>query len=95
MQFSIAAVFFGLTATAAAAPHVVVREEPATCGNKEYTAKQVAAAMAVACKHFKDGSDVNDYPHKYNNYEGFEFKGYDGPFQEFPLVSNGNYTGGK
>lgn len=31
----------------------------------------------------------------YNNYEGFEFKGLDGPFQEFPMVSDGVYDGGE
>lgn len=94
MQFSVGALFFGLVASAAAAPHIVGRDEPATCGNNEYTADQVAEAMAEACEHFESGSDVNDYPHTYNNYEGFEFKGLDGPFQEFPIVSGGPYTGG-
>lgn len=97
MQFSVAAVFFGITAVSAA-PHVAVRDEPAVCGDVEYTASQVSAAMDAACEHFQDGTTVgsNDYPHTYNNYEGFDFKGLDGPFQEFPIMEDGDvYTGGK
>jgi len=36
----------------------------------------------------------NDYPHRYNNYEGFDFR-VSGPWQEFPITRNGVYTGGK
>ncbi|KFH41748.1 Guanyl-specific ribonuclease F1-like protein [Hapsidospora chrysogenum ATCC 11550] len=95
MQFSLAAVVF-LATLARAAPRarIIGRDEPAVCGDQEYTAKQVAAAMEAACTHFQDGTDVNDYPHTYNNYEGFEFKGYDGPFQEFPIIPGGVYDGG-
>ncbi|KAK7975619.1 poly(ADP-ribose) polymerase and DNA-Ligase zn-finger domain-containing protein, partial [Apiospora arundinis] len=32
-------------------------------------------------------------PHTYNNYEGFNFR-VDGPYQEFPIKTNGLYTGG-
>ena len=38
---------------------------------------------------------VTDLLSSYNNYEGFEFKGLDGPFQEFPMVSDGVYDGGE
>lgn len=45
----------------------------------------------------KDGTNAgsSSYPHKYNNFEGFEFKGLDGPFEEFPMISGKVYTGGK
>lgn len=94
MQFSAAALLAGITAVSAA-PHVVVRDEPATCGSVEYTASQVSAAMDAACEHFQDGTEAGSYPHTYNNYEGFDFKGLDGPFQEFPIMEDGDvYTGG-
>jgi hypothetical protein len=94
MKFSVATIFLGITAVSAA-PHVVVREEPAVCGGVEYTASQVSAAMDAACGHFQDGTQAGSYPHTYNNYEGFEFKGYDGPFQSFPIMEDGDvYTGG-
>lgn len=32
---------------------------------------------------------------RYNNYEGFNFNGYNGPFQEFPIIPGGVYTGGE
>ncbi|KAK5631752.1 hypothetical protein RRF57_007466 [Xylaria bambusicola] len=37
----------------------------------------------------------NDYPHQYNNYEGFDFPD-KGPWYEFPILSSGSaYTGGQ
>jgi hypothetical protein len=49
-----------------------------------------------ACKYYKASTQVgsNKYPHKYNNYEGFSFK-VSGPYQEFPILNGGVYTGGK
>jgi hypothetical protein len=36
----------------------------------------------------------NNYPHKYNNYEGFDFPD-GGPWYEFPVLSSSEaYTGG-
>jgi hypothetical protein len=95
MQFSIASALLALAATVSAAPSLHRRAE-ATCGSNHYTAAQVKEAVDAACQHFQDGTQVgsNDYPHRYNNYEGFEFKGLAGPFQEFPILSSGEYTGG-
>lgn len=93
MQLSLATLILGLTATVSAFPHV--RRDETTCGDQYYSASEVSEAADAACQHFQDGTDVNDYPHTYNNYEGFEFKGYDGPFQEFPIVTSGVYDGGK
>lgn len=40
------------------------------------------------------GIGDNDYPHQYNNYEGFDFPD-EGPWYEFPILSSGSvYTGG-
>lgn len=96
MQFSIASALLALAATVSAAPSLHRRAE-ATCGSNHYTAAQVKEAIDAACQHVQDGTQVgsNDYPHRYNNYEGFEFKGLAGPFQEFPILSSGEYTGGK
>jgi hypothetical protein len=48
------------------------------------------------CKYSKAGTQVGsgDYPHRYNNYEGFDFR-VTGPWQEFPISRSGVYTGGK
>lgn len=98
MQLSLATVLLTLTAAVSAAPGKLHRRyEEATCGTKYYSASQVAAAADAACEHFQDGTQAgsSSYPHRYNNYEGFDFKGYSGPFQEFPIISGGVYTGGE
>jgi hypothetical protein len=96
MQFSIAAAVLAFVAATSAAPTLERRYEEATCGSAYWSADEVAEAADAACQHFQDGTQVgsNDYPHRYNNYEGFDFKGLAGPFQEFPIVSGGAYTGG-
>lgn len=67
-----------------------------TCGSTSYTASQVSAAAAAACQYYKAGTTAGSstYPHKYNNYEGFNFA-VAGPWQEFPILSSGVYTGGE
>ena len=97
MQLSIAALCLALTAAVSAAPADLERRAAATCGTQYYTAAQVNAASVAACSHFKAGTTAGSstYPHRYNNYEGFYFKGYSGPFQEFPIMASGSvYTGG-
>ncbi|KAG8419417.1 hypothetical protein J3458_004285 [Metarhizium acridum] len=38
--------------------------------------------------------DPPTYPHRYNNYEGFDFP-VDGPYNEFPILKSGRiYSGG-
>lgn len=37
---------------------------------------------------------AGNYPHTYNNYEGFNFR-VAGPYIEFPIKSSGLYTGGR
>ncbi|KAI9155432.1 Guanyl-specific ribonuclease F1 [Paramyrothecium foliicola] len=96
MQFTLG--FLSVFAVlAAAAPTELNRRGPATCGSVSYTAAQVSAASAAACEYFQNGDTAgsSNYPHRYNNYEGFDFKGYSGPFQEFPILSSGRvYSGG-
>ncbi|TBU34678.1 Ribonuclease/ribotoxin [Dichomitus squalens] len=36
-----------------------------------------------------------DYPHTYNNLEGFTFPDCTKPFQEYPVFQGATYTGGK
>lgn len=96
MQFSASALLFALVASVCAAPAAELEARAAaTCGGVYYTAAQVNSASVAACNHFRAGTQAGSYPHRYNNYEGFYFKGLDGPFQEFPILTSGIYTGGK
>ena len=65
--------------------------------NKQsYSASQVSAAVSQGCKYLKANQQVgsNNYPHRYNNYEGFDFR-VAAPWQEFPISRSGVYTGGE
>ncbi|KAM0718911.1 hypothetical protein Q7P37_005983 [Cladosporium fusiforme] len=87
---------FGLLATAFAAPAQIEKRQGAvTCGSTSYSASQVSAAVSQGCDYFQAGNQVgsNNYPHRYNNYEGFDFRS-SGPWQEFPITRSGVYTGG-
>ncbi|OJD31906.1 guanyl-specific ribonuclease f1 [Diplodia corticola] len=72
-----------------------VRQSATTCGSTSYTAAQVRAAANAACSYYQAGDTAGSstYPHTYNNYEGFDFA-VSGPYQEFPLLKSGVYTGG-
>jgi hypothetical protein len=63
---------------------------------QSYSASQVSAAVAQGCKYYRANQQVgsNDYPHRYNNYEGFDFR-VAAPWQEFPITRSGVYTGGE
>jgi len=65
-----------------------------TCGSTKYTRKQVDEATGEGCRLFAAGQQVgtNNYPHQFNNREALVFAA-SGPYQEFPIVSGGNYTG--
>ncbi|XPS70206.1 Ribonuclease T(1) [Ascochyta lentis] len=65
------------------------------CGNTCYTSAQVSSARTAAYNYVKQGSTAGSstYPHKYNNYEGFDFL-VGGTYFEFPLKTSGVYTGG-
>lgn len=65
-----------------------------TCGTVPYSASAVASASDRACKYYKDRNSVNDYPHTFNNREGFVFAT-SGPYIEFPIMKTGVlYNGG-
>ncbi|KAL2210663.1 ribonuclease-domain-containing protein [Sarocladium strictum] len=87
-----------LAALASAAPAAdIFRRAEATCGSVYYSASAVNAASVAACNYFRAGNTAgsSSYPHRYNNYEGFKFGGAAGPYQEFPIMSNGQvYSGG-
>jgi hypothetical protein len=65
------------------------------CGSTCYTSAQVTAARNSAYNYVKQGGTAggSTYPHKYNNYEGFDFL-VSGTYYEFPLKTSGVYTGG-
>ncbi|KAL1797788.1 hypothetical protein ACET3X_004394 [Alternaria dauci] len=65
------------------------------CGSTCYTSAQVTAARNSGYNYYTQGGQAgsSNYPHTYNNYEGFDFL-VSGPYQEFPLRTSGAYTGG-
>ena len=90
--------FISLITLAAAAPADLIPRAAATCGTVFYSANAVNAASQAACTYVKAGDTAGSstYPHQYNNYEGFEFHGYSGPYYEFPILSSGSiYSGGE
>jgi len=65
-----------------------------TCGNVCYAQSTIEQAVSAGYKLYKEGKDEGDYPHTYNNYEGFDFP-VSGPYQEYPVLSDTQaYDGG-
>jgi hypothetical protein len=65
-----------------------------TCGSVCYWQEDIDAAVKEGYSDFKSGDSPDDYPHQYNNYEGFDFPDA-GPWYEFPILSSYEvYTGG-
>ncbi|KAL5357624.1 Ribonuclease/ribotoxin [Aspergillus floccosus] len=67
-----------------------------TCGSVCYTSSAVSSAQSAGYKMYASGETVgsNDYPHVYNNYEGFDFP-VSGTYYEWPILSSGAiYSGG-
>ncbi|KAL5120028.1 hypothetical protein ACEQ8H_002126 [Pleosporales sp. CAS-2024a] len=77
------------------APQLQDRACYITCGSTCYTSAQVTAARQQGYSYYQQSQQVgsDDYPHTYNNYEGFTFL-VSGPYQEFPIKTSGVYTGG-
>ncbi|RAQ51263.1 alcohol dehydrogenase [Aspergillus flavus] len=85
-----------LLPTALALPSLVERACDYTCGSNCYSSSDVSTAQAAGYKLHEDGETVgsNSYPHKYNNYEGFDFS-VSSPYYEWPILSSGDvYSGG-
>lgn len=73
MRFSILSAIC-LAATALSAPvEIEERQSSTTCGSTYYSASEVRAAVNQGYNYYANGQQVgsNDYPHTYNNYEGF------------------------
>ncbi|BAE64671.1 hypothetical protein AFCA_011172 [Aspergillus flavus] len=85
-----------LLPTALALPSLVERACDYTCGSNCYSSSDVSTAQAAGYQLHEDGETVgsNSYPHKYNNYEGFDFS-VSSPYYEWPILSSGDvYSGG-
>ncbi|KAE8381974.1 amino acid permease-domain-containing protein [Aspergillus bertholletiae] len=85
-----------LLPTALALPSLNQRACDYTCGSNCYSSSDVSAAQAAGYKLQQSGQTVgnNNYPHKYNNYEGFDFP-VNKPYYEWPILSSGSiYNGG-
>ncbi|KAI1107183.1 ribonuclease-domain-containing protein [Jackrogersella minutella] len=78
---------------------VVVRQDQtcvATCGSVCYWQDDIDAAVKQGYGYHQKGQTVgsNDYPHEYEDREGFDFPGA-APYYEFPILSSFDvYTGG-
>ncbi|KAL4946729.1 hypothetical protein BDV06DRAFT_218193 [Aspergillus oleicola] len=83
------------TLTAALPTELDARQSCAyTCGSVCYSSSAVSAAVNEGYSLESSGDDVNDYPHVYNNYEGFDFS-VSPTYYEFPILSSGRiYSGG-
>lgn len=67
-----------------------------TCGDTCYSQDDINAAVQQGYGYYEDGTTVgsDEYPHQYNDYEGFTFPDA-GPYYEFPILSDEElYTGG-
>ncbi|GJC84260.1 guanyl-specific ribonuclease F1 [Colletotrichum liriopes] len=65
-----------------------------TCGDNKYSRKQIEEATAEGCRLHAANQQVgaSEYPHRFNNRENLVFTT-SGPYQEFPIIPSGNYTG--
>ncbi|KAF9876780.1 hypothetical protein CkaCkLH20_05626 [Colletotrichum karsti] len=64
------------------------------CADARYSRKQIDEATAEGCRLYAANQQLgtSQYPHRFNNREGLAFTT-TGPYQEFPIISSGNYTG--
>lgn len=85
-----------LTTVIASPVAVDKRQGSVTCGSTSYSSSQVSAAVSKGCDLFENDETIgsNDYPHTFNNREGFDFL-VGGPYQEFPILRSGVYNGGE
>ncbi|KAI1397367.1 hypothetical protein F4819DRAFT_499556 [Hypoxylon fuscum] len=68
----------------------------ATCGSQCYWQEDIDEAVKQGYGLYQSGKTVgsNDYPHQYNDREGFDFPG-PSPYFEFPILSSFEpYDGG-
>ncbi|KAI2785089.1 fusion protein containing ompA-signal peptide/RNase T1 [Daldinia loculata] len=91
--------------SALAVEKVAIRQDQtcvATCGKVCYWQEDIDEAVKQGYSLHQSGQTVayshitgsNDYPHQYNNREGFDFPG-QAPYYEFPILSSFDpYDGG-
>ncbi|KAM7206058.1 guanyl-specific ribonuclease F1 [Naviculisporaceae sp. PSN 640] len=83
----------GATAAALATPGTTAIAN-VTCGLNTYSQQQIEEATAEGCRLYDEGQQIgtSKYPHKFNNREGLVFAS-SGPYQEFPIIRSGVYSG--
>ncbi|KAI9737595.1 MAG: hypothetical protein M1818_005599 [Claussenomyces sp. TS43310] len=87
---------FTLIASVFASPvKLAGRQSATTCGSVKYSVTDTSNCANAAYSYYGEDETAgsSDYPHTYNNYEGFDFP-VSGPYQEFPLVKGSTYSGG-
>ena len=64
-----------------------------TYGGNKYSKKQVKETTAEGYRLHDTGKQIgnNKYPHRFNNRKKLVFAA-SGPYQEFPILTTGNYT---
>lgn len=84
---------YGATAAALTTPGTSTIAN-VTCGQNTYSQQQIEEATAEGCRLYEEGTQVGSrkYPHNFNNREGLVFAS-SGPYQEFPIIKSGVYTG--
>lgn len=87
---------FAVLATVAVNGQGTANLTTVTCGRNVYSRKQVDEATAEGCRLYQTRQTLgsNNYPHRFNNREALIFAT-SGPYQEFPILTSGNYTGRK
>ncbi|PKS11278.1 hypothetical protein jhhlp_003040 [Lomentospora prolificans] len=65
------------------------------CGSNTYSRSQLNSATSKGCSLHAAGQTLgsNKYPHTFNNREGLPLAT-SGPYQEFPILTSGVYSGG-
>ncbi|KAK4138439.1 ribonuclease-domain-containing protein, partial [Trichocladium antarcticum] len=58
-----------------------------TCGSVCYQDAHIQAALNKGYSLHTAGNNIKNYPHRYNNYEGFDFPTA-GPWYEFPIMAS-------
>ncbi|MCJ1456085.1 hypothetical protein MMC28_006443 [Mycoblastus sanguinarius] len=85
-----------LAVPALTTPLLSTRQCAETCGSTCYYQSDIDAAVSQGYNYYSEGKTVgsDEYPHQYEDYEGFTFPD-PGPYYEFPILSSYKvYTGG-
>ncbi|KAK0469096.1 guanyl-specific ribonuclease C2 [Desarmillaria tabescens] len=63
-----------------------------TCGSNSYSPTAIQNAITNGVSHLN--SPINNYPHRYRNYEGLTMRCAGTVFNEYPILTSGLYNGG-